>query len=216
MDRNLGATSSTKGDVRSLGLLYQWGRKDPFLSGGAISSNTRAESTITWPSAVPSTEYGTINFVVTHPTTYVTGNYQNLDWYYDELNNTTRWNPNKGTYDPCPKGWKVPDGDKTNGLWSKALGSPDEFRHGPWDSTNKGMDFAGKFTSTSSRVWYPASGWLIDSDTPSQVGIGGFYWTCTPQANYSNFLETWDDSGYVYPCSAIYRSCGLSIRCVKE
>ena len=31
MDRNLGATSATPGDVGALGLLYQWGRKDPFL-----------------------------------------------------------------------------------------------------------------------------------------------------------------------------------------
>ena len=30
MDRNLGATSATSGDVGALGLLYQWGRKDPF------------------------------------------------------------------------------------------------------------------------------------------------------------------------------------------
>ena len=54
MDRNLGAISATPGDVGALGLLYQWGRKDPFLSASTISSNIQAESTITWPSAVSS------------------------------------------------------------------------------------------------------------------------------------------------------------------
>ena len=47
MDRNLGATSATPGDVGALGLLYQWGRKDPFLGSSLISSSTQAKSTIT-------------------------------------------------------------------------------------------------------------------------------------------------------------------------
>ena len=38
MDRNLGATSATPGYVVALGLLYQWGRKDPFLGSSSISS----------------------------------------------------------------------------------------------------------------------------------------------------------------------------------
>ena len=50
MDRNLGATSATPGDVGALGLLYQWGRKDPFLGSSSISDDIEAKSTITWPS----------------------------------------------------------------------------------------------------------------------------------------------------------------------
>ena len=42
MDRNLGATSATPGDVGVHGLLYQWGRKDPFLGSSSISSSTGA------------------------------------------------------------------------------------------------------------------------------------------------------------------------------
>ena len=45
MDRNLGATSATPGDVGALGLLYQWGRKDPFLHSSSISSYVQALST---------------------------------------------------------------------------------------------------------------------------------------------------------------------------
>ena len=36
MDRNLGATSATPGDPGALGLLYQWGRTDPFLGSSVI------------------------------------------------------------------------------------------------------------------------------------------------------------------------------------
>ena len=35
MDRNLGAVSAVSGDVGAIGLLYQWGRKDPFLNAVA-------------------------------------------------------------------------------------------------------------------------------------------------------------------------------------
>lgn len=46
MDRNLGATSATPGDVGALGLFYQWGRKDPFLGSSSISECIPAKSTI--------------------------------------------------------------------------------------------------------------------------------------------------------------------------
>lgn len=39
MDRNLGATSGTLGKVEFLGLLYQWGRKDPFPGSYEIHSS---------------------------------------------------------------------------------------------------------------------------------------------------------------------------------
>ena len=80
MDRNLGAISATPGDVGALGLIYQWGRKDPFLGSSSISSNTTAKSTITWPSPVSSKSSsggnviinGTIEYAIAHPTTFIT------------------------------------------------------------------------------------------------------------------------------------------------
>ncbi len=39
MDRNLGATSANPGEVGSMGLLYQWGRKDPFLGAASVTDN---------------------------------------------------------------------------------------------------------------------------------------------------------------------------------
>ncbi len=43
LDRNIGATSVTKDDVNSYGMLYQWGRKDPIIGSneaGSISGRT--------------------------------------------------------------------------------------------------------------------------------------------------------------------------------
>ena len=42
MDRNLGAFSATPGDINSGGLLYQWGRKDPFWGAGAWANTERS------------------------------------------------------------------------------------------------------------------------------------------------------------------------------
>ena len=39
MDRNLGAMSGEKYSKESLGLLYQWGRKDPFPGGDDVESS---------------------------------------------------------------------------------------------------------------------------------------------------------------------------------
>ena len=75
MDRNLGATSATPGDIGAFGLLYQWGRKDPFMGTCAKSGTTLAASTGNW-----STVSGSKNmaYAEENPTTYVTTN--SSDW----------------------------------------------------------------------------------------------------------------------------------------
>ena len=152
MDRNLGATSATPGDVGAIGLLYQWGRKDPFLGSSSISSNTIAKSTIAWPSSVSSKSNGTIAYATANPTTFIKYNSNNYDWYYTGSSSTdnTRWTESsKSIYDPCPSGWRVPNGGD-NGIWSKALGSSSYFTQSSlYDSTNEGMNFSGKFGSAS-------------------------------------------------------------------
>ncbi len=42
-DRNLGATSNEEGNVESYGLMYQWGRKDPFPGPGILGSTTASK-----------------------------------------------------------------------------------------------------------------------------------------------------------------------------
>lgn len=44
LDRNLGATSVTPGDVSSYGLYYQWGRKDPFVGAKELGINSTITS----------------------------------------------------------------------------------------------------------------------------------------------------------------------------
>jgi hypothetical protein len=216
MDRNLGATSATPGDVGALGLLYQWGRKDPFLGSSSISSSTEAKSSITWPSKVSSNSTnGTIKYATEHPTTFITNNRNNYDWYYtgDSSTDNTRWQSSKSIYDPCPAGWRVPDGGD-NGVWSTALGSSSSY-NGTYDSTNAGMNFSGKFGSAST-IWYPASGWRhADDGALYKVGSHGFYWSVTPSYYHGCYLY-FEYGGDVLPRNSSARAHGVLVRCLQE
>ena len=213
MDRNLGATSATPGDVGALGLHYQWGRKDPFLGSSSLSYDYIAESTITWPSAVSSdSSNGTIAYATANPTTFIKSNSNNYDWYYTgslSVDNT-RWTTSersKSIYDPCPAGWRVPDGGD-NGIWSKA-----GFARTPFDSTNLGISFS---ISSPSTTWYPVSGVRSSSDSGLfAVGSSGVYWSASPDGEYAYCLNFnfYDD---VYPAARNGRASASSVRCLQE
>ena len=217
MDRNLGATSATPGDVGALGLLFQWGRKDPFLGSSSISSSIIAKSTITWPSPVESnSSNGTIAYVTSHPTTFITYNKKSYDWYFtgSRKADNTRWSSSKGKYDPCPPGYRVPDGGK-DGVWSRVLNSSKEFTSGPWDPTNKGMDLKFFFTSTT-QCWYPSSGSLnYSGGSLNRVGSSGYCWSCSPAGEDAYYLE-FGGGGSVTPFNSSSRAYGLSVRCIRE
>ena len=208
MDRNLGATSVTPGDVGALGLLYQWGRKDPFLGSSSISGGI-AGSTITWPSAVSSdSSTGTVDYVTSHPTTFITRNDSNYDWYYTGSSSTddTRWQSDKTIYDPCPAGWRVPDGG-SSGVWNTA-----GFADTSFDSSNEGINFS---ISSPSSTWYPASGSRGGSGGALyDVGSRGNYWSVTPSSSYAYYLY-FRSSGEVYPTDSSGRAAGLSVRCLQ-
>ena len=214
MDRNLGATSATPGSVGALGLLYQWGRKDPFLGSSGISSNSQAKSTLSWPSPVNSTSSnGTIAYAVAHPTTFIGGvSSSNYDWVYSSRDNTL-WKSAKTIYDPCPPGWKVPTGG-SSGVWSKAANNGIKFSYA-YDSTNKGINFSGKFGGASA-IWYPAAGYL-DLDGGSLYGVGGRggWWSCTPDGSYAYGLYL-HYGGNVSSSGYGSRSGGRSVRCLQE
>ena len=220
MDRNLGATSATPGDVGALGLLYQWGRKDPFLGSSSISTSVEAKSTITWPSSVSSdSSKGTIEYAVANPTTFITRNANNYDWQYCDTQtiDNTRWTEgsmDKSVYDPCPVGWRVPDGGE-NDVWAKAYGSYESFGYLSEDAVNYGVNFTGIF-GDASVIWYPASGERsYTGGSLSVAGIGARHWTVTTYKHYASHLY-YGSFGLVMPLYTSYCSNGFSVRCVQE
>ena len=199
MDRNLGATSATPGEVGALGLLYQWGRKDPFLGSSSITESTDAASTGTWN--VDSD--GSTTKAQENPMTFYTSLY---------LPNES-WQSQKTAYDPCPVGWRVPDGGG-EGVWAKAFGS--SYFQASFDGNNKGFNFSSKF-GDSKMIWYPASGCRnCDSGELYLVSNYGYYWSCSAfGSNYAYYLN-FNNSNNVNLENYTHRSYGKSIRCLKE
>lgn len=110
MDRNLGALNVISGDVASFGLLYQWGRKDPFVGAGLYDGWQRA---FTAPSDAISYVYNdastdTIEHAVKNPTIV----YNDANWN----GASDLWGIKKTKYDPCPAGWRVSEYNAWEGL----------------------------------------------------------------------------------------------------
>jgi hypothetical protein len=237
MDRNLGATSAEINDPASMGLLYQWGRKDPFLNicafetydtnpddGERVTLGVReSKSTITWPSPVDGNKnYGTIAYAIANPTTFITYE-RNLDWLYSSTSTTdaTRWQSVKTIYDPCPAGWRVPDGGP-DGIWVKhGLLTDGEVHH----STYPGLVLKG---AEGEDMWYPMSTCIRGSTGVYETsGIAGSFWSATQRPN-TTYFYTLEVCSYspknglgrgsdivTFPSYSSYAGYGNSVRCCR-
>ncbi|MBO4566380.1 MAG: Ig-like domain-containing protein, partial [Bacteroidales bacterium] len=117
MDRNLGASWGCS----ISGLLYQWGRKDPFFNTRPECYNSLPETSTRWPNPVESTpSTGTIEFATSNPMVFITANDKG-DWMNEP--NGSLWGKTKTIYDPCPPGWRIPDGNGEDGVWYRLFSS---------------------------------------------------------------------------------------------
>ncbi len=119
MDRNMGALSNEPG-LASLGLLYQWGRKDPFIGAARVSKDRTNNRMYTH---LPLEDYGyywrnsqgdmDIKSTIQAPTTLINGQIKGAD--FNNLWGTASGLEgesnagNKTIYDPCPLGYRVPN-----------------------------------------------------------------------------------------------------------
>jgi hypothetical protein len=220
MDRNLGATSNS--GIASIGLYYQWGRKDPFpaakdfsgtepyiyhqywpnetsLTGGAFTpANVLNNPTV---STLPSTiqypwKYYTYSSSSTTTDWYSSGTSQDDD-LWGGVSNT------KKIYDPCPSGWRVP----FNGSWSFLYEG-----NFIYSSTNQGFIF-----TYSPSFFYPAAGLRYFNGGLGNVSAIGQCWSATAYENGAYSLIFFCYATYrVIPSSYEARSIGLSVRCVKQ
>ena len=112
MDRNLAAIGT--GNVQCRGLMYEWGRKDPFPSpnNGSYAPNSFVPSNGDVFKVIQTTNGETVAYTVENPTTYF-GWWSPAYWQTEEEFTLDMWWSNAKTiYDPCPPGWKVPSKDE--------------------------------------------------------------------------------------------------------
>ncbi|MFC4676508.1 BACON domain-containing protein [Dysgonomonas termitidis] len=209
MERNLGAMNNTPGDVGSLGLMYQWGRKDPFPGSASTTANTEptyATVTKTQAPAGTSPNYN-IGVAVANPLTFYTGSSANsYDWYSitASIKNDALWGASKTIYDPCPEGWKVPaSGPTSDSPWYDLTSQ--------WFSVGTGADW-----TLNGRGYYPACGHRGRADgnlTALDTGRG-LYGSSAINGNNVKYLDF--GPGALNTNSNQARGYASAIRCVVE
>ena len=132
------------------------------------------------------------------------------------------WSPDyKSIYDPCPPGWRVPDGG-ADGIWAKALGGTSY----DFDTSGIGFNF-WEILGDEESIFYPLTSYYSNVSTADShiatylcaPGKVGRYWSCGR-----------DDWGWSTPavfeisadgkvsCSATVHSTamGYPVRCMKD
>ena len=137
LDRNLGATRANHGMGdewnESSGLLYQWGRKDPFADGHYEFIDSMF----------------TIEESIRKPATYAGRNFPWTNEWDDNL-----WSSKKTVYDPCPVGYKVVSKDIWTGFTTTGESVTSRNEINAYGEFDHGWNFYIDGTNTA---WYPAS-----------------------------------------------------------
>ena len=226
MDRNLGALSDVKDDPLSIGLMYQWGRKDPFRGLRSFTQESALiQTSAEWPDPVTSTSItGNPDYAARNPMKYILRASANTgDWCTNNLSDL--WSRTKTMYDPCPPGWHVPNGGE-KGVWATAKWKNGtvpydtyEVRYGELGSY--GMLFDGEMTAKS---WYPCGGYITDNSGAllGSKGQKGYYWSADSvtsgnlRKGYCMRIDTFGSYANYYPVMSTARALGASVRCQEE
>jgi len=193
------------------GLLYQWGRK----YGQSINAGTITPVALT-------KEEGESN---DNKEKFGVDNQAETNWFEGEIDNTLWKNGQKGTYDPCPEGWRVP---KQYELRALIYMNESLTVNTGWDDTKKGYWFNGTETpAVNDGLFLPAAGTrqrsgCSSSDTPGGVkyeGTRGYYWSTSPgsyEDDYAQRLSFNNTKSKKVNVEESRRSYGYSVRCVLD
>ena len=208
MDRNLGAlVAATAGtspvDVTSFGLLYQWGRKDPFPGAASLASSP-SSAALAGGSITKAAGVITLEESIANPT--LMGYTANGDWI--DVSNDNLWkNAEKTIYDPCPAGYRVPARDNSKDFWSSDLSAKTGWAE---DGTN------GWFTLGNPVAVFPFAGYIDDDGLSYKyAGSRAMYWTSHRSGSVTSYGAD-IRAGSRHQLSSPARSRAGSIRCVAE
>lgn len=197
MSRNLGAlvdaTIATPTPSESFGLLYQWGRKDPFpglCSDGPVAVAGTAVTAQEGPVSVAES--------IQHPT--VISFKESKDWQNDSDPSSLWLEASKTVYDPCPPGYMLPTRNKSCLFWSGSSIAT---------SAAYGFSEENKSFSVGSLV-FPLAGRISDIDGSLQDDytiVWSGRWDSGTENGYGFNSSEWRNKGNI-------RSRGGAVRCV--
>lgn len=231
-----GATFATCG-----GLFYQWGRKDPFPGSNGSTTGAATVLPIfnfTKPAytgltvgtsdtyvssadagAAPISYTSQLSYSIMYPLLFLNnwaGSTASAIVAYTAAGGKDSWSGEygqlKSIFDPCPAGWRVPNGKKASSSFTN-----------PWStwtstrtmstSTYSGLRwYNGTYLSI---YYYPGAGYRNAlGGVLGSVGSYGYYWTATP--NGSTSYNMYFKSLVKATVTSVSRASGYSVRCVKE
>ena len=199
LSRNLGAlvdaTIASATPAESFGLLYQWGRKDPFPGLCGDSPVAVAGTAVTAQEGPV-----TVGESIQHPT--VIFFQAGKDWQNDQDPSSLWLEASKTVYDPCPPGYMLPTRNKSCIFWS-----------GSSIATNEAYSYNEANRSFSvGQLAFPISGTISDADgTFSTEGsiIWSGRWDSGTENGYGFNASEWRNKGNI-------RSRGGAVRCVTS
>ncbi|NDV69220.1 hypothetical protein D0T66_09980 [Dysgonomonas sp. 25] len=224
MDRNLGAKNAIPGDAGTIGMYYQWGRKDPIptykdwnksfytlreIDGSVISPIGMLQTSGNQP----------LSKVIRLPDMFYGAG--EAAWTSDFTSRL--WTPQteaKSYFDPCPKGWRVPAVEHGTGTspWDGLYYNSDTDTNLPWSAAGKGRESAAV-------GYYPAAGEGASSLSAGIEHVGSFWtassekwmWGGTSTMAYAfEFQDNSYGQAYVAPLALRNSAFALPVRCEKE
>ena len=256
MDRNLGAMitgitdsytqaqpQTTTEAVKWYGLMYQWGRKDPFTNS-SNGTTTQNMATPIYDSSDIQITTESDGFPKISNNSSAINNLANathnpMNYYHSGLNSdwtkadNNLWETSSKTpFDPCPAGWRVPVGGATatNNPWAGFSdgGSSSVANVNPYNAATAGNIFdwyaaASGQSGTTGRLydkngttaWYPAVGFRnAATGLFSYMGSYSGCWSSTFTGT-NGYLQYFGVSD-VYPARSFARAYGYSIRCIQQ
>lgn len=195
MDRNLGAQSAAEGSPNAYGMLYQWGRKDPFLPKG------------TKVTGMPNSTNGgpvRLQTAISNPTVFY---YSGFIYYNWAVYPGQYWTDNTKTiFDPCPPGWRVPSDDVWSGIKQSDIVQ---------DPTGAGIIYE------PAHAYFPFTGQRgYEYGNFKNIGVAGYQWSTDESSGIIDFVD-YAESFYftkigINDVDDLPKASGLSVRCVQE
>ncbi len=242
MDRNLGATTVTPANVNTLGLLYQWGRKDPFpgpsdykdipdssysslpiynASGVLLTEGTPTGGT--GINSVPVSEINNLANSIRNPMTFYRCPNPNelkttLDWYTATNDHAYQNDALWGSCDPKATSTSKTIFDPCPPGWRVPAWHNNT---SPWNGFTEDTfpwSETNRGRTYTNGTFYPAAGYRYSTTGAlSYVGKVGNYWSASVSSSIEDsYLIHFKSSVLLDPSGINYRAPAYSVRCVRE
>ena len=214
MDRNLGAlepvSTASGASTYSLGMVYQWGRKDPFPGPKRVEKDA-GHATVAGTAPTMSTSSMTTDELIQHPTVYAAAN---------SSASLTLWGRTKTINDPCPPGYKMPYGSRgSKPMWntSNIVTALTDAGLG-WEVNTSGYWF--KMSDGDNELVFPIAGYVEEGGSTyysyKNTLRAAIWFLCDSSSSSYHLNIRPNESTPVYQFGSTSTARGCNVRCCVE